>query len=125
MGYLIRQGDTMIKIRRENHELALAAIKGLSKGKYSWVHSAFRTASNLVEALDAWCWEADFNDEGDISHLIFFGDELGDDSELFEALAPYIEVGSYITFYGEDDSTWRYVFDGYHCRELRGVTTYI
>lgn len=44
--------------------------------------------------------------------------------EFFEAIAQYVEPGSFITFCGEDDCLWAYYFDGLSVREYTGCITY-
>ena len=36
---------------------------------------------------------------------------------MFDAIAPFVEAGSYIVMIGEDLSTWCLYFDGEHCTE--------
>jgi hypothetical protein len=41
----------------------------------------------------------------------FSGSKLGDDAQLWAAVAPFLEDSS-VEFRGEDDHHWRYVFEG-------------
>jgi hypothetical protein len=101
---------------------------------FSWVNTEdFLNAKTLEEALKVWRWEAetkerepeeidklkdedfDFNPDDelpklDIVGLTFYGEKMGDDSFLFEHLAPYVEDDSYIEMSGEDNYNWRWVF---------------
>lgn len=80
--------------------------------------SNFAQASTVAEILEAWRWEAQCDPTtGDLTHLLFFGEKLGDEETLFQALAPFVDRGSFIEMHGEDGELWRWVFDGQHMRE--------
>ena len=127
MGYYMTQRDAIFHIKKENVDKALQAIKDLAdpekmKGNahggsrteiwYSWVTtSEFVNAGTLKDAIRAWRWEVDIDDEGNVCHLWFEGEKLGDDAVLFEALAPYVEDGGYIEMSGEDGALWRWDFN--------------
>ena len=107
-----------------DEEAALAAIKAMagretiqdSGGRhFSWVTTQeFLDADTLEEALDAWRW----NLEPDWKQIQFNGEKLGDDKLLFDAIAPYVEAGSFIEMHGEDGEIWQWVFNGKTCREV-------
>ena len=48
--------------------------------------------------------------DGNITELEFIGEKLGNDFEMFQSIAPYVQDGSYIWMIGEDGSQWRWVF---------------
>ena len=128
MGYYMDQMESDFKIKKENFSAALVAIKALAEQLeekasggsfgpnrierwFSWVvTSEFVDAKTLVDAIKAWRWQAQLNSDGDISALYFEGEKLGDDEVLFDALAPFVEDGSYIQMSGEEDAMWRWVF---------------
>ena len=129
MGYCMTQRDCHFIIKAENQEKAMEAIKALAKdvdekgsggswsggGKtkswYSWVETEeFANAETLADALKAWRWIAEDN-KGDIDYLYFEGDKLGQEDILFEAIAPFVEEGSYIEMSGEDGALWRWAFE--------------
>ena len=126
MGYCMDQRAADFTIKSENKGKALEAIKGLatqtkrmgggsSRGErwFSWVTTKeFVEAGTLLEAISAWRWEANESENGDITDIYFHGEKLGDDTIFLEAIAPYVEAGSYIEMQGEDGSIWRWVFDG-------------
>ncbi len=139
MGYHIRQRGSDFRIKKDNFAAALAAIKALankpeqmgggnSTGErwYSWVDmNELAAAETLPLALSAWRWEVDCSDEtGDVFNITFCGEKLGDDTILFETLAPFVEKGSYIDMEGEDGSLWRWAFDGGGVVELTGEVSY-
>lgn len=53
----------------------------------------------------------------DIVGVYLESEKLGDEFKFFQAIAPYVEVGSYIELQGEDGCRWRWVFDGNICVE--------
>lgn len=135
MGYVIDLINSKFFIPAENKEAALnalfdmwlpdkdAAMSGGSFGPsgdvkwYSWMNNsadAFRnrTIKTLEEALDEWSYHPEINSHGDIVDLWFDGEKIGDENQMFKALAPFVEPGSYLDFHGEDGELWRWYFDG-------------
>jgi len=120
MGYCIQMRDSNFVIEASNFAPALAAIKGLagketindSSGRhFSWVNTNdFVNAKTLEEAMLAWRWEIDCGDDGSVQYIYFTGEKIGDDMILFDAIAPFVEDGSYIEMQGEDGAIWRWVF---------------
>jgi hypothetical protein len=51
----------------------------------------------------------------------FSGGKLGDDEWLWRCLAPFLPEGAVVTFRGEDDAAWRYIFEGESLREETGT----
>jgi len=126
----MRLMEAKFKIARENHSEAFKAIKSLA-GKetigdhFSWVNTKdFVKASSIKEAMEAWRWSPDFDEAGDIIGITFKGEKLGDDKTFFEAIAPYVEAGSYIQMQGEDGEMWRWVFDGKTVKEINPSVTW-
>jgi hypothetical protein len=118
MGYTMSQSDSDVRIKAENVPAALAAVLGMYEPDetggyqtYSWVdRSSVQISTTLKEALNAWRWQADELPNGDIHDLVFDGEKLGSEGELFSTIAPFVEHGGYIEMVGEDDSRWRWVF---------------
>jgi len=136
----MNQMETVFTIKEENFDKCLKAIQALDPVKehgggvgftdngvathFAWVTTErFRNAKILQEALNAWRWQPEYmnykNCEGigDITNIYFEGEKLGDDQTLFQAIAPFVEADSYIQMRGEDDSMWRWRFDGKMCYE--------
>lgn len=80
---------------------------------YSWVDdSEVLNADNFVEAMRAWRWEAEVSD-GHCHGLEWEGEKYSDDMVVpLEAIAPFVEDGSFLEMRGEDDEMWRWVFRG-------------
>lgn len=98
---------------KEHFDAALKAVKDATPiGRHvSWVRpEAVQAAGSLIEALQAWEWEPRVDKEsGAIVGLVYEGEKAGDEDRLFEALAPYVESGSYVECEYEG-SVMRYVF---------------
>lgn len=131
MGYCIEQRDCDFRIKAENVDKALAAIKALASrvGEgggfvsvdghverfFSWVRTEdFANAATLEDAMYAWRYEIEYNGDGsgDVAWIMFQGEKYGDDEKLFQALGPYVEPGCFIEMQGEDGALWRWTFNG-------------
>jgi hypothetical protein len=133
----MRQRDCRFFVKAENKPAALAAIKALA-GKetihdgvnqqnhhFSWVTtSKFLEADSLEEAMGAWRWTAYEDPNGNIDSIAFEGEKAGDDTVLFEAIAPFVEHGSYIMMEGEDGYIWRWMFTDGAVEEEEGPITF-
>lgn len=142
MGYCMSCNRTNFKIFNLRKELAHKAILELM-GKtddfghglyvngrdttktFSWVYTdSVLKSKNLEEALKAWRWEVDLDEDLNIININFIGEKLGDDINLFEAIAPFVEDGSYIEMSGEDGDIWRWVFEDGKCIEKNAIITF-
>ena len=122
MGYCMNQRYSKFFISAKNKDATLEAIKGLAKQfpdeHFSWVTpEQFLSAKTLEEAMDAWRWEIDLDEKGNVEEISFCGEKIGDDKLLFDAIAPWVKKGSYIEMQGEDGEQWRWNFDGKTCKE--------
>ena len=115
MGYGMRQRDSRFRMAAEKLPAALAAVQALGKDhrNFQWVDPYFVQASTVAEMLKAWRWEGEFDPiTGDLTDIHFIGEKLGDEEILFQALAPFVDKGSFIEMEGEDGDLWRWTFDG-------------
>lgn len=113
MGYYMHTGDIQFTIKKENFQRAFEALK--KAALRSWIDESYLSdpKATLKDALECCRWTPLCHAEtGDIINLEFTGEKLGDEDLLFQAIAPFVEAGSYITVYGEEDSIWRWEFDG-------------
>ena len=132
MGYCIEQTESQFRLASEHHDAALRAIQGLvgsetisdtSGRHFSWVRSGFERIDNLEEMLKEWRWEPAYLD-GDIVGLRFFGEKSGDDGAMLNAIAPFVDAGSYVQMQGEDGAVWRWYFNGDTCETQAGVVVF-
>jgi len=144
MGYCMNQRGSDILITTEQQKKAFKPVRkklldevdekgggGSWKGGkkvescYSWVNmSEIKRAKSLIDILNAFRWTPEIDDKGDIINVNFEGEKLGDDKILFDAIAPYVESGSYIEMIGEDDSLWRWIFKNKKCTEIGATITF-
>jgi hypothetical protein len=143
MGYYMNQRASKFRIPKDKIPLALAAVRALlandaamgggswgPNGKvekwFAWVDMAgFANADTLEKALTAWRWVGFVDDAtGDLISLDFNGEKLGDDATLLEALAPFVDDGSYIEMSGEEGTIWRWVFNKGVMEDINAVITW-
>lgn len=125
MGINIYSMSSRFRIRKERQADALAAVKALRGqetqkrftntpgGHFSFINmTEFIQAETLVDAMCAWRWILEDDDNGDLYAPSFTGEYLGDEDILFSAIAPFVESGSYIqVFCHDDECVWRWVFE--------------
>lgn len=123
MGYYMDQRETKFKFKNGTDKEILSAIKNVvNEGKVSsWVDKNVVNKSTTFEDAIGECrWEYYKIDET----LWFEGEKLGDDYNLFCAVAPFVEDGSYIEMSGEDGCLWRWVFENGKCKEIYPTITW-
>ena len=104
MGYYMSLQCSHFSIKEENKAAALKAVKD--------------------EAMSCLRWPIVEDDDGNVIDINFDGEKFGDDELLFKALGPYVEAGCYIQMSGEDNSMWRWAFDGNKCTEIYPTITW-
>jgi hypothetical protein len=112
------QQKTEFSLKRENFQAAMKTLKELDQESLEGYQS-------LSEVLREYGWSAHINQAGDISDIEFLQESSSVADSLFEALAPYVEEGSYICMIGEDDESWRWYFTGKRLRTDQGVIRYV
>jgi len=99
----------------------LKALKKLAEGPtLHWSENKeILEAKSLEEALAVCQWEPINKDNGGgpIVDIMFVGEKIGSDFEIFKAIGPYVKAGSEIVMIGEDGHIWRWHFDGDKCVE--------
>ena len=126
MSYNIYSREQKFRITANKKEAAFAALKE------SGVRVNERTTS-LEDALEELGWSSDMilqkkdkngkkrktKGAGDIVGLYFDREHLTDEVEdTLDAIAPFVDAGSYMEFEGEDMCVWRYLFDGEKVDEI-------
>lgn len=109
MGFDIWQRDSSFCIRKVN-------FAGLVKAAIQRFPDLFDEMSSVREIFKEFDFEVDKDEKGNLDDIVFTGGRAGNEDELFEAIAPFVEAGSSVSFYGEDGSIWQYCFDGKQCR---------
>jgi hypothetical protein len=141
------QLDTKFTLRHAHFHAAHAAllhiVRALPREIDHVSSKRLLETSHLVEALRTFRWRALTEDRIDLSDvdpvnlrgagrhatkdildLEFSGTQLGDDRLMFEALAPFVEAGSYVSMRADDTNIWRWYFDGKKCHEQPARITY-
>ena len=66
-------------------------------------------------------FEAVFDDAGNITHFQSVCDDMRDNEELYQALAPYMRSGCYLEHCNEMGDVWRWVFNGDKCERITAI----
>lgn len=122
MGYYMSLQCSHFSIKEENKAAALKAVKEVDY--QSWSRGDHSKAKTLDEAMSCLRWPIVEDDDGNVIDINFDGEKFGDDELLFKALGPYVEAGCYIQMSGEDNSMWRWAFDGNKCTEIYPTITW-
>lgn len=120
MGYRIGIRDSEFRIEEENKQNALEAIRTLMEEEghtprdksFAWLNGVNQDEWDYFkEAMRDWRFPVELDDELNVVGINFNGQKIGDEEELFRAIAPYVVTGSYITFFGRGDGHhWRIEF---------------
>lgn len=132
MGYCMDQTGSSFFIPKELFGPALQSIFAVmmedSSGGYQqirdfqWVSGdEVLRAKTLPDALKAWRWRPRLDGDDNIVDIHFTGEKSGGDYILFNAIAPYVRDGSYISMCGEDNYLWRWFFDEGVVHEQEGM----
>ena len=141
MGYYMSMIDCSFFIAKKDKGAALKAIQELrpdnggggrfdpEHGKleswFSWVCTdEYKSAKTLEDAVKAWRWRVEVDDDEDVVGICFEGEKLGDDKHFLEAIAPFVRDGSWIEIDGEDDERWRWCFVGGEVRTTTPTITW-
>ncbi|MBD3262525.1 MAG: hypothetical protein GF334_12805 [Candidatus Altiarchaeales archaeon] len=132
MGYCMHMVDsdfrmTAEKAREAKKMFKEAYRKAPEKKKWdspqdvprSWV--LFRNiinANTFSDLMREFRWEVEMDDDENVVGVSFGGEKLGDDDLFFQMMAPFVEAGSFIEMRGEDESMWRWNFDGTSCSQV-------
>lgn len=119
MSYYMTQRDISFYIRKELVPEAFKAIKGIEP-----LQPGITRANSIREAFRYRYWQPEIDRDGNITELEFVGERLDDDYTFFEALAPFVEPGSFIEMSGEDGCVWRWHFHNGKCYDEDAMITY-
>jgi hypothetical protein len=115
--------ERQFRLGADKQEDALKAVRALLD-TLPWGRDIYR-AHNLSQIFSAFDYDIEIDQDGDIIDLDFFGEKLtGDEMKLWQVIAPFVDVGSYIQCSGERGDVWRWVFNGTTCREIYPEVTW-
>ena len=121
MSYYMRQVNGHFIMKKEKKVQALNELKDMiTKGNteiQDYFTQDIMTSKSLEEVLLADGWECETDIDGNIIDLWFKEEKINNEYEIFNLLAPYVEEECFIEMIGEDDSRWRWVFNGEICME--------
>lgn len=64
---------------------------------------------DLIEYFGLWLYDAKIDiTTGDICDLVWGGEKIGDEYNMFEQIAPWVDDESYLNCQGEDGEMWRW-----------------
>lgn len=139
MGYHINLTEADFRIDAENTRDALDTIRELmadpsadrhgysaqSGRHFSWLNNATpEDWDSLQDAMADWRFPVELDDDQNVVDIRFSGQKIGDENQLFDVIAPYVEDGSYLEFRGEDGDVWRLVFDDDSVEEVQDTTKF-
>lgn len=69
------------------------------------------SAGDIEAVFAAWRWRVERSEDGGIADIEFEGENMGDDEKMWEAIAPFVEEGSFVQMTGAEGE-WRWSFKG-------------
>lgn len=124
MGYYMLNIEADFQIKEVDFPAACEALKTFVESRddldYVNVSEAVKYCNegDLIRALSECKWECDEGEDG-IDTILPGRTQLGEDHELFKAIAPFVVENSFITMLGEEKEIWRWVFKNGDCIEER------
>ena len=106
MGYQIYMREVDLRIRKENFEAALKALKEAFVYDRTWTEHL----ESLEDAMSDFGYIPEYDEDGSINGFEYEGKCLRGDYEFWTALAPYVEEGCYLEVEGDDLEIWRWKF---------------
>jgi len=108
MGYSMSQVGSKFFVKAENKHKAFESLQEL----YS-----LEDCKVFEDAMDYLNWNVEVDKNYNVVKVDFMAENLRDDYEIFEAISPFVESGSFIEMLGEDGRRWRWLFNGETCKE--------
>jgi len=110
VGYYIEQRGTRFFVLAEDKPKIVKVLRSLPHRRYDWVDDNFHQLTDIHEMGQAWRWQFDTDNDGNINDIWFQGQKLGDEETFFKTIAPFVRDSSFIEMEGDDDERWRWVF---------------
>lgn len=125
MGYYMEQFDQDFRILAANKPAAFALLKQweqkeIARNPSLGEYQPLGNASTLEDALAELDWEAETDEDGNITGMCFTGEKLHDEDVWLSAFAPAVKKGSKLMMSGEDGFHWCWYFNGISCAEYPG-----
>ena len=126
MGYCVDMIKSTIGFKLKNTRKIMDTLKDLEdrrEERFSWIQrGSINDAEDFIEVMSAIRYPVTTDEERELLVIDYFrGEKLGDDLEIFKAIAPYVEPG-YIEYRGEDGETWRYLFENEEVKVVSPAT---
>ena len=139
MGVNIRLRDADFRISAEHKDDALTAIRELMNdqeagrsGFNSHGPDSFASMRGvnpedwdyLKEAMRDWRFPITLDESRDVVGIGFTGEKIGDEIQLFAAIAPFVDSGSYLEFSSRGAQRYRLVFTADDVLKKKSETTF-
>ncbi|MFA5307800.1 MAG: hypothetical protein WC365_10185 [Candidatus Babeliales bacterium] len=125
MGITIRLVDAEFCIKKINQKFALKALKEYAKTSLYTDKEGIDKLRHLNDVFKLFCYYIEYDDDtDDVNDINFEGEKLADDYEMLCSIAPFVEAGSYIEISADENSSWRWFFDGKSCTEIYPTITW-
>lgn len=112
MGCYISITESKFSIRADQKEGALKALRALASTEiFAWVGRDWAQRPTLAKTLEDWHWELLEDECGNVTGIFFHGQNQGDDEAMFNAIAPFVDPGSFIEVQEEEGACWRWAFN--------------
>ena len=118
MTWSMHQTDCDFKMAGDGLAAALAALQK------AFTQMDVQGTSIFADAMRHCSWSVSLAAAGNVTGIFFEGQNWGEDEELFDAISPWVEAGSFIEMRGEDGDLWRWIFDGKSCKQVSPETVW-
>jgi len=119
MGVCIHQIDSKFLVRAANKRPALEAA---ARVHGHWIRQGEgESCDTLEELLELWGYEPGVDDDGNIVRLHLTAEKLGAEHEMFKAIAPFVEPGSFLKMGCDHGGPFKWTFDGATCIESEPI----
>lgn len=89
---------------------------------FSWMPANYpEVCKDFLSILKELGFECDLDDSGNLG-LVHYDNKTGAEGHFFEAIAPFVQDGSFIEWRGEDGGEYRWLFANGTCSEQTVVT---
>lgn len=118
MGYYMYQVGCDFGIHAGKIQNVIEAIKEVAEDTpecYGLDMDIIRNGTTIQKIMEEFGWSPTIDYDGCVDGINFIAEKMGDDERLFEAIAPFVNEGSYIQMYGGDNDQWKWKFVNGKC----------